>query len=48
MIFIIIFGNELLKLFYDKLGMPYIKLNINEQKNMLLWLHFANRLIIYY
>ena len=46
MILIIIFGNELLKFFYDKLGMPYIKLDINQQK--LLWLHFANRLIIYY
>ena len=32
MILIIIFGNALLKLFYDKLGIPYIKLNINQQK----------------
>ena len=34
-----------LELFHDRLGMPYIQLNINEQ-NMLLRLHFANKLFI--
>ena len=47
MIIIIIYSNALykLELFHDRLGMAYIQLNINEQ-NMLLWLHFANKLFI--